>query len=208
MVKQSLKNRGKHGVGLVLIGLVLGFVLMLGTISFIPDNSIPELRLIGGGWSGFGGRIARGIDPISIHNQRVGSTIGDTIWRAVRQGLVGNVASPPASPPNGPSLVPHTNGHFFSLIDVSISNSSAITVNGLIVNENVDGVNVTVVVTQGAYYVLQSSQTVPAKAYVTVTGLLTVYSISPYGNANDCSPFDCSNLLLQIQVTQFTVLYQ
>jgi len=191
---KSSKRKSRLYAGILVIGLVLGVVLALGLAGFIPDNSVPELMLLrdtGGGCC-------------VMHNVKVGGTIASRFGGMLMK--VGGTAS--ASSPNGPQLGRHTNGQYLSLIGVTVSNSSAMAVKGLVVNENMDGVTLPVLVTQEAYYVLVSSQTIPVNAYVSVTGLLTVYWASPYNNANDCSPFDCSNLLLQIQVSQFTVLYQ
>jgi hypothetical protein len=174
-------------LSLVLIGLITGVALELGLTAFFPtSNLIPQLSLVPD--TGRGGvRMAVG--------RCAGGNCGAS---SISKNCAGNC---------------HASGiskgrNIFSLIDVSLTNSTPISVNGLVVNEIVNAGTLPVLVTQDAYYVLQSSQQIPTNAYVAVTGTLTVYSISPYDSAQVCSPFDCSYLLLQIQVTQFTVLYQ
>lgn len=186
MVNVPKGKKGKYAVyGFFLIALVVGAGLTLTVVAFIPDSSIPTLSLVrdvGGG-------------GVAVHNQKVGGTVGFTIEKALQK--VG-----------GTGFTSGGRGHMLELVDPSISNGEPITVNGLVVAEQINGVGVPVLVTQDSYYLLQTSQSIPPKAYVTVTGSLFVYSVSPYDTATDCSPFDCSYLVLQIQVSQFSVLYQ
>jgi hypothetical protein len=173
--------------GIALIGLVVGAVVMLALMP--GGNAVPELSLVRDpqtneiritAWEKVGTII-----PISRMNCMTFLPL------CVASGFGGGVGQ----------------RNILELVDPSVVNGAAITAKGLVVGEQIDSLNVPVLVTQESFYVLQSSQSIPAKAYVTVTGTVTVYSTTPYV-ANACSPIDCSYLVLQIQVSQFTVLYQ